>query len=155
MFLEFLLRQNASLQVLIWEPKHASVMKSFRGGTCSCWNCWHTGSEGLAVFLGRQQHRNSAVVVLAFTFLAVCPSGRSLKKQRWRISSRSDDKAAPCPRAVLSCRPLHQGWPPRASESESARMKQQSCRGRRSLRSWAAVPSVLHPRPPNECVTSK
>ena len=84
-------------------------------------------------------------VVLAFTLLAVYPSGRSLKKLR--------------DQAELSRRPLHQGRPPHASESESVSAmrwtKQQSCLGRRSLRSWAAVPSALRPRPPNECVASK
>ena len=143
MFPELLLRQPASLQVLIWEPENASVTKNCQGGTCS-WLAYGLGNPCLFPWADSSTEIQQSVV-LAFTFLAVYPSGRSLKKLR--------------DQAELSRRPLHQGRPLRASESESVSAmrwtKQQTCLGRRSLRSWAAVPSALRPRPPNECVASK
>ena len=144
---------QASLKAVKVAHAHAHSMLSAYN-----WNRWHTGSEGLAFFPWADSSTEiQQSVVLAFT-LGRVPIRPQPQKATRRLSSKSDDTAAPCPQAELSCRPLHQGWP-RASESESASakrwMKQQSCLGRRSLRSWAAVPSVLRPRPPNEYVASK
>ena len=124
------------------------------------WNSWHTGSEGLAFFLGQiaAQKFSSQWCLLSSSWLCAHQAA-ALKSNEMADKLKKPRHSCSVPQAELSCRPLHQGWPPHASESEFASakrwMKKQSCLGRRSLRSWAAVPSVLRPRPPNEYVASK